>query len=182
MTLAQHDCCGLTPTYPTLTTLAGRQFELRPIRASDAESYDRLVSTLSPCDRRFRFFSAFEKLPMAMRDSLTDVDHQTHEAFVAAEFGAASAQEISGVVRIIKDCDHNGAEYAIMVSSRLRGIGLGYSLMRYVIDYARYVNIDHLHGDVMMENSSMLQVCRDLGFTQRRNPEDSTVAIVTLTL
>lgn len=118
---------------PTLSTIAGRQFELRPIRASDADSYDRLVSTLSPEDRRYRFFSAFAKLPPSLRDSLTNVDHTTHEAFVAAACGPDRCDDISGVVRMIIDGGAEGrggeAEYAIIVSSRLRGVGLGYSLM-----------------------------------------------------
>lgn len=172
---------------PTLTTIAGRQFELRPIRPSDADSYDRLVSTLSPEDRRYRFFSAFAKLPKALRDELTNVDHAKHEAFVAAACGPERCDDISGVVRMIMDDDAGDgsggeAEYAIIVSSRLRGVGLGYSLMEYVIDYARYIGLDRLRGDVMTANKAMIQMCRELGFESRRNPEDPTVSIVTLTL
>ena len=167
---------------PTLSTIAGRQFELRPIRASDAESYDRLVSTLSPEDRRYRFFSAFAKLPPGLRDSLTNVDHTTHEAFVAAACGPERCDDISGVVRMIMDGSGGEAEYAIIVSSRLRGVGLGYSLMQYVIDYARYIGLERLRGDVMTANKAMLQMCRELGFEQRRHPEDPTVSVVTLTL
>ena len=202
MTLPHHDGKGAAASgggsgnnkrmtgSPTLSTIAGRQFELRPIRASDAESYDRLVSTLSPEDRRYRFFSAFAKLPPGLRDSLTNVDHTTHEAFVAAACGPERCDDISGVVRMIMDGSSDEsrggrggeAEYAIIVSSRLRGVGLGYSLMQYVIDYARYIGLERLRGDVMTANKAMLQMCRELGFEQRRHPEDPSVSVVTLTL
>lgn len=198
MTLPHHDGKGAAASgggsgnnkrmtgSPTLSTIAGRQFELRPIRASDAESYDRLVSTLSPEDRRYRFFSAFAKLSPGLRDSLTNVDHTTHEAFVAAACGPERCDDISGVVRMIMDGSSDGrggeAEYAIIVSSRLRGVGLGYSLMQYVIDYARYIGLERLRGDVMTANKAMLQMCRELGFEQRRHPEDPSVSVVTLTL
>lgn len=191
MTLPHHDNNGSGASSesgarmtgaPTLTTIAGRQFELRPIRPSDAESYDRLVSALSPEDRRYRFFSAFAKLPPSLRDELTDVDHDAHEAFVAAACGPERCDDISGVVRMIMDPSGRQAEYAIIVSSRLRGVGLGYSLMQYVIDYARYIGLDRLRGDVMTANRAMMQMCRELGFECRRHPEDPSVSVVTLTL
>lgn len=178
---------GRMTAAPTLTTIAGRQFELRRIRREDAASYDRLVSTLSPQDRRFRFFSAFARLPESLRDSLTDVDHETHQAFVAAECAVPrrtpeGCEDIGGVVRMIVDKDGEGAEYAIIVSPRLRGVGLGYALMQYAIDYARYAGLARLHGDVMSENAAMMQMCRELGFVARRHPEDASVSVVTLTL
>jgi len=182
---------GRMTSASVITTIAGRQFELRRIRPEDADGYDRLVATLSPEDRRYRFFSAFARLPASLRESLTNVDHETHEAFVAAEFGPIRndpardgplRDDIGGVVRMIVDADGAGAEYAIVVSRRLRGVGLGFALMQYVIDYARYAGLSRLHGDVMTENKAMMQMCRELGFTPMRHPDDPTVSIVTLAL
>lgn len=182
MTLPSGGNKDRAPASTTLTTLAGRQFLLRPIRTSDAESYDRLVATLSPQDRRYRFFSAFSKLPDSLRERLTNVDHRDHEAFVAAEEGASQEKEICGVVRLIKEGARNGAEYAIIVSGRRRGLGLGYSLMQYAIDYARYVKLSYLRGEVLLENTAMMQMCRELGFERASNPDDPAVATVTLQL
>ena len=182
MTLPSAGNKDHAPASTTLTTLAGRQFLLRPIRTGDADSYDRLVSTLSPEDRRYRFFSAFNELPDSLRESLINVDHSDHEAFVAAEDGASQETEICGVVRLIKEGANNGAEYAIIVSGQRRGLGLGYSLMQYAIDYARYVKLSYLRGEVLLENKAMMQMCRELGFKRASNPDDPAVATVTLHL
>lgn len=178
----RFDRRGQTPACPILTTLAGRQFELRPIQPSDAEGYDELVASLTPSDKRYRFFSAFQTLPERIRDDLTNVDHESHEAFVAAQAGAAGSQEIRGVVRMIRNENAKDAEYAVITSQNVRGVGLGYALMQYVINYARYIGVKRLYGNVMMENTAMLQMCRELGFTQRRNPEDATMSMVSLML
>ena len=46
----------------------------------------------------------------------------------------------------------------------LKGTGLGYCLMRKVIDYARLRGVRRVHGDVLAENATMLLMARELGF------------------
>ena len=166
----------------TLTTLSGQQFTLRPVRPSDALNYKRLVSGLSPDDRRYQFFSALQDLPDALCDSLINVDHTEHEAFVAVRRNSGGAEDLCGVVRLIKDQERNGAEYAIVVSHHCRNMGLGYSLMLYVIDYARYAGLSYIHADVLADNRAMLKICGELGFKSRTCRDDSTVMEVRLTL
>lgn len=166
----------------TLTTLSGQQFTLRPVRPSDALNYKRLVSGLSPDDRRYRFFSALQDLPDALCDSLINVDHTEHEAFVAVRRNGGAAEDLCGVVRLIKDKERNGAEYAIVVSQHCRNMGLGYSLMLYAIDYARYAGFSYIHADVLADNRAMLKICGELGFESRTCRDDSTVMEVRLTL
>jgi L-amino acid N-acyltransferase YncA len=50
------------------------------------------------------------------------------------------------------------------VRSRLKGHGLGWLLMQRVIDYAKEKGLRRVYGDVLAENSAMLQMSAELGF------------------
>jgi len=54
--------------------------------------------------------------------------------------------------------------------------------MKRIIDYARQRGIKRIHGDVLHENRQMLKLCKVLGFTEARSPDDPGMVQVTLTL
>jgi acetyltransferase len=140
-----------------ITTQSGAQFFVRPIRPDDAEAYESLVETLSAHDRRFRFFSAWRELPGRLRESLTRVDHINHEAFVAVSVDESEGA-LCGIVRLIKRSDPGAADFAIVVSQDLRNKGLGYSLMQYIVDYAKASGVERLCGTVLSDNRAMLKI------------------------
>jgi acetyltransferase len=55
----------------------------------------------------------------------------------------------------------------VLVRSDLKGQGLGTLLMRKLIRYCRERGTGELRGDVMTENTAMLQLARSLGFKVR---------------
>jgi acetyltransferase len=69
-----------------------------------------------------------------------------------------------GLVRLIDELEEKTAQFAILVRSRLKGHGLGWLLMCRVIDYAKQKGLRHIFGDVLVENTTMLQMCAELGF------------------
>ncbi len=77
-----------------------------------------------------------------------------------------------GVSRLAADPDYLRAEFAVIVASDLKGRGLGWQLMRLLIDYARQEGIAELHGEVLTENSTMLKMCSELGFRIESDPSD----------
>ena len=72
-----------------------------------------------------------------------------------------------GAVRLISDPDNEAAEFAVMVRSDLKGVGLGYSLMLRILDYARRRGVGRVFGEVLTENRTMLQMTEELGFLAR---------------
>ena len=54
--------------------------------------------------------------------------------------------------------------------------------MRRIIDYARNRGIKEMFGDVLQENRPMLKLCKILGFSQSRAPDDPGVTCVSLKL
>ena len=87
-----------------------------------------------------------------------------------------------GVVRLHDDNDDVNGEFAIMVRSRLKGHGLGWLMMKHMIAYAKANGLKTVHGQVLAENSTMLQMCGELGFHAADDPDERGVKQVTLPL
>jgi Acetyltransferases, including N-acetylases of ribosomal proteins len=110
---------------------------------------------------------------------LTQLDYARAMAFVA--FDEAS-KELVGVVRFHSDSIYENGEYAILLRSELKGRGLGWALMQLIIEYAKSEGLKRLSGQVLQENSVMLNMCRELGFALKSDPADRTICDVTLDL
>ncbi len=70
---------------------------------------------------------------------------------------------MAGVGRLAADPDGARAEFAVLARSDLKSRGIGRLLMDRLIAYARQRGIGEIFGDVLIENSVMLALCRDLG-------------------
>jgi len=100
-------------------------------------------------------------------------------AFVAFD---EATNEVVGVVRIHSDSIYDTGEYAILLRSDLKGKGLGWELMQLIIAYAKAEGLKQISGDVLRENTVMLEMCRNLGFLVKADLEERDLCNVTLTL
>ena len=99
-------------------------------------------------------------------------------AFVAiAPPGSADAGDILGVARMIADPNNERAEFALMVRSDWHGRALGFKLMQTLISCADRRGIGTIYGDVLRENSTMLQMARELGFKVERTDTPEFVRV-----
>jgi acetyltransferase len=80
------------------------------------------------------------------------------------------------------DSAYETAEYAILLRSDLKGRGLGWAMMKLLIEYAKSEGLKYLTGQVLRGNQAMLQMCRDLGFSVKADPDDGDICIVSLPL
>jgi acetyltransferase len=100
-------------------------------------------------------------------------------AFVAFD---EATNDLIGVVRIHSDSIYENGEYAILLKSDLKGRGLGWVLMQLIIEYAKSEGLKRISGQVLQENSVMLNMCRDLGFAVKSDAADQALCDVTLEL
>ena len=152
---------------------------MRPIRPPDEALYEEFFARVTPEDRRLRFFGAGPRLSHGFLARLTQIDYAREMAFVAIEVATGA---LLGVVRLVSDPDYERAEYAILVRSDLKGHGLGWQLMHQLIDYAVREGLQELTGSVLVGNTSMLDMCRQIGFNIEGDPDDPSVRKVTLNL
>jgi acetyltransferase len=130
-------------------------------------------------DLRLRFFHAVKEFSHQFVARLTQLDYARAMAFVALD---TETGEITGVARLHSDSRYESAEYAVLVRSDLKGNGLGWALMQLLIDYATTEGLKSLSGQVLTENTTMLAMCRELGFSVKADPNDAGVAQVSLDL
>jgi acetyltransferase len=160
----------------------GTAMLLRPIRPEDEPAYLEVFAGLSPEAIRYRFLHPMKVLPHSQAARLTQIDYDREMAFVLAGRSPDGRPLLYGSVRMVSDPDKESAEFAVLLRGDMTGLGLGPMLMRRIIDYARSQGIRRLHGDVLADNRPMLQICRALGFKQKRDTDDPGVVKMTLVL
>ncbi|HEX7074250.1 MAG TPA: bifunctional acetate--CoA ligase family protein/GNAT family N-acetyltransferase [Hyphomicrobiaceae bacterium] len=155
------------------------EIRLRPIRPEDEPLYADFFPRLTPEDQRLRFFTARPDLSRKFLARLTQIDYAREMAFVAL---SKKTGELLGVSRFIADPDYTKGEYAVLVRSDLKGRGLGWELMQHLIAYARAEGLEQLFGSVLAENTTMLKMVAELGFSIEPEKDDPTVRHVVLHL
>jgi acetyltransferase len=139
----------------------------------------RLFEKLSPEDIRLRFFTPWRELPTKQLARFTQIDYDREMAFALV---SPDPQNFLGIVRLAADPDNIGAEFAVLVRSDLKGHGLGRMLMEHLIAFARGRGIQQLFGEVLRENTIMLSLCHDLGFSTEARTDSLGTVRVTLAL
>ena len=143
----------------------GRRLTLRPIRPEDEEQHVEFLGKLDPEDLRMRVFYSRRSIEPTELARLTQIDYEREMAFIATAPGPGGLEQTLGVARAICDPDNVEAEFGIIVRSDLKGEGLGELLMKLLIDYLRQHGTQRLVAIVLSENTRMLQLARDLGFS-----------------
>jgi len=157
----------------------GTRVLMRVLRPEDARYYPEFIAHLTLQDLRLRFFAAIKELSAERISELTHLDYARAMAFIAID---ERADVMLGIVRLHLDADRHGGEYAVIVRSALKGHGLGWLLMQRMIAYARMIGLKTVHGQVLAENTTMLRMCRDLGFAIADDPHSKEIKVVTLDL
>ena len=157
----------------------GNALFVRPVRPEDEPLYLPFFAAVTQQDLRLRFFAAVKEFSHTFIARFTQIDYARAMAFIAIE---ESTGAMLGAVRLHADANYDTGEYAILIRSDLKGHGLGWLLMQFMIEYARAEGLRSIHGQVLQENTTMLQMCRELGFQIVSDPEEPSVVIVSLPL
>ena len=161
----------------TLTARNGQTVLVRPVRPEDEGLFVDFLTKITNEDLRLRFFAPVRDFSHAFLAKLIQIDYARAIAFVALD---AATGAMMGVVRLHADANHETGEYAILVRSDLKGLGIGWELMRLMIEWAKAEGLKVVEGQVLRENTTMLEMCRALGFAIRSDPDDPDIKAVTL--
>lgn len=157
----------------------GARYHIRPIKPADVTLYPEFLARISPDDLRLRFLSPRKSFSDQMLKRLTQLDYDRNMAFVALE---AKTGALAGISRLSCDPDHVSAEYALLVRTDLQGHGLGWELLRQIVDYAKADGISRIEGIVLSENKKMLAMCREFGFSIGHLPDEPGLVAARLEL
>ncbi|MGY3583115.1 acetyltransferase [Bradyrhizobium sp. USDA 4341] len=157
----------------------GSRVVIRPLRPEDEPMVESFFRRVTAEDLRLRFFQAMKNFSHAFIARLTQLDYARAMAFAALD---PSTGAMVGAVQLHSDSLYENAEYAILLQSDLKGRGFGWALMQLLIQYARSEGLKRLSGEVLAENTTMLNMCHELGFTAVTEPTDHRIVNVVLDL
>ena len=155
----------------------GKPLLLRPIRPEDGEEHQRFFKALDPVDVRFRMFMHMHELQPSQLARMTQIDYDREMAFIAVRQRDDGSSETLGVVRAVADPDNQNAEFAIIIRSDLKGMGLGQMLMSKLVDYFRRRGTQRIIGETLPDNHALLDLVRGFGFDTRFEPSQETVEL-----
>ncbi|MFT4248387.1 MAG: bifunctional acetate--CoA ligase family protein/GNAT family N-acetyltransferase, partial [Pseudomonas sp.] len=150
---------------------------VRPVRPEDDALFRAFFARVSDEDLRLRFFQSVRHFSHEFIARLTQLDYARSIALVAID---PASGEMLGAVRLHADADYEKGEYGILIRSDLKGHGIGWQLMRIMIEYARWLGLKAVEGQVLRENRTMLAMCESLGFQVKPDPEDASLMNVLL--
>jgi acetyltransferase len=150
---------------------------IRPIRPEDAELVQDFVRNLSEESRYFRFMNSVQELSHAMLIRFTQIDYSREMALIAVTEEQGKEVEI-GVARFATNPDGESCEFALAISDNLHGKGLGQKMMTALMDAARSKGLKVIEGEVLKNNTDMLQLMDRLGFSSVTSEEDDNIKSV----
>jgi acetyltransferase len=163
----------------TLTLDDGTTLLVRPVRPEDEAMFHRFFEQITMDDLRLRFFAPVREFSHTFIARLTQLDYARAMALAAI---SPADGDMLGVVHIHADPNYDKGEYAVLVRSDIKGRGLGWHLMNTMIQYARWLGLREVEGQVLNHNKTMLTMCEELGFAISPVREDPGVSLVTLRL
>ncbi|MDN3702134.1 bifunctional acetate--CoA ligase family protein/GNAT family N-acetyltransferase [Vibrio artabrorum] len=155
----------------------GTQVLLRPILPEDEPLHADFISHVSKEDLYKRFFSDVGEFNHEALANFTQIDFDREIAFVVVR-KEQGVPAIIGVSRALINPENTDAEFAILIRSDLKGIGLGRILLTKVIDYCRAKQTKQMSGMTMPTNRGMLTLAQKLGFKLEISFEDGTADMV----
>ena len=124
----------------------------------------------------FRFLGEVKELPPKWVKHFTRIDYARDVAIVAVD-EIESRERILGVCRIMREGDTTKGEYAVVVADAWQGRGIGTMLSEYSISIARRLGTTSIWGIVSPDNSKMIIMARQLGFSVKMDEEAGVIQI-----
>ncbi|KFN41211.1 GNAT family N-acetyltransferase [Arenimonas oryziterrae] len=149
----------------TLGLANGRRVQIRPIAPLDAVPIASSFHLLNEDEVRKRFLHPIKALSEEHLYQLTHPDPDRAFVVVASEPLPPGDAMIGAVARLARDDDNRSrAEFGLLVTHFVAGMGLGRVLMQRLIEWCARHGVRELWGDVMDDNEPMLRLAASLGF------------------
>lgn len=166
---------ALSPTGSEALRLPdGRTLRIRPISPADAEPIAACFGLLTEDEIRRRFLHPVKTLSAEYLQQLTRPDRRRDFVLVAAEPLPAGKALVAAVARLARNRENKThAEFGILVSHFVSGQGLGRILLQRLLDWGSRHGLREIYGDVLHENTLMLNLATELGFERGASPDET---------
>jgi RimJ/RimL family protein N-acetyltransferase len=168
----------MPPWHENVRLANGRDILVRPIRPEDAGPMQAAFTLLEPDEIRQRFLHPMKELSAQQAERLVRPDPRRDFALVAAEPLPPGEALVGAVARISIDDNGKDAQFAILVSHYVNGMGLGRHLMRRLVRWAKGRKVQCVYGEVLESNLPMQALAASLGFRREAIGEAGLVRVV----
>jgi acetyltransferase len=163
----------------TWTMKNGKPVTIRPIRPEDEPLMVKFHETLSDRSVYLRYFCTLSLSRRVAHERLLRIcfgDYDREMALVAERTDPETGEHhIMAVGRINKLHGKNEAEVAVLVSDQYQNLGLGYELLRRVVQIARDEKLSEVHAEMLPDNIAMQVIMKRIGFRVRAGEDLSSV-------
>lgn len=149
----------------------GTRLTWRPVQPQDHALFDRFLASLSRQTRFERFLGGVNAPTPTLLAQMTQVDVNHHQAFVVTHV-ASDTETMVADARFVVDADAEAGDFALVVSDRWQGHGVGTHLLHLLAEAAARRGLRWLRGDVRDDNQRMLRLMKRCGFFRAAHPED----------
>jgi acetyltransferase len=160
----------------------GTQVTIRPIRSEDEPLMVKFHQTLSDRSVYLRYFCSLSLSTRVAPERLSRIcfgDYDREIVLVAEPTDPGTAdRRIIAVGRMNKLRDGNEAEVALLVSDQYQKFGLGYELLRRVVEIARAEKLSRVSAEILPDNLAMQVIMKRLGFRVRLSEDLRSVRAV----
>jgi acetyltransferase len=157
----------------------GTPYRFRPIRPEDEPlvvDFHRSLSPETVYRRYLRNLGFDERTAHERLIRICFLDYDRELALVAeCDCAEGGLPQIVGIARLSRAVGATSGEFAVLVTDRYQGRGVGTELLRRLIDVARAEGLETLGADVREDNTAMLATVTRLGFVTRPAASDGVV-------
>lgn len=168
----------LPPWHQELRLNNGRLVLIRPIRPDDAPPLRAAFDLLQPEQMRQRLLQPAKEASAEFIERLCHPDPHTEFVLVAAEPYPVGEAMVQAIARTAVVPSTRSGEFTILLGKHITEMGLGRQLMQRLVRWARGKRLEQLYGDVLADNTPMLDLAKTLGFERAAEAHDGLTRLV----
>ena len=157
-----------------LNTRTGFEFAVRAVGPFDELALADLFAHVEKDDMRFRFLSPM-KISHGILKDMIDVDHDRKESYLAI---APDGQTVVANAVVAADAANECAEVAIAMHHDYKGKGVGWTLLKYIVEQEKRKGVKKLQSIESRENHQAIELEKEMGFKASSYPGDGSLMLL----
>jgi len=154
-----------------LRTRQGEAINVRFVEPRDTEELQHYFRSLTTRSRYNRFFGAISELPKGLLSEFLDVGARERFTVVATKM-VDGFETIVAEARYALHVETSTLEFGLSVDDRWQGHGIATALMKNLECRAAALDAEHMFGDTLRSNETMISLARKSGFAFVNHPDD----------
>ncbi|UPK36418.1 GNAT family N-acetyltransferase [Bradyrhizobium sp. 186] len=155
----------------TLRTRQGEAINVRFVEPRDTDELQHYFRSLSTRSRYNRFFGAISELPKGLLHDFLQVGERERFTIIAT-MTVDGFETIVAEARYALHEESATLEFGLSVGDRWQGHGIATALLGNLECRAAALGAEHIFGDTLRANDTMISLARKSGFAFTNHPDD----------